>query len=180
MRTSIFHAKNGRPVLLPQDQTQRARVADAKERYTRLYLDLASDLLNARFLSGAMTAAGFRMMVGESLAQLAIAVTDDPAPAGREDREVSPARRPVLTLDTSRAPDLDASFQAAIMGKVTVSELTEVVPGVARFGGLAPDGTLVQIQSMEGALDPDGFGRLEIVLAARGVNSRLPRSTYAT
>ena len=52
VRNSIFHAKDPLRSFLPQDLARRAQVADAKDRYVQLYLDLAYREFGSRFPAG--------------------------------------------------------------------------------------------------------------------------------
>jgi hypothetical protein len=182
IRTSIFHAKNGRPVLLPQDQAHRKTVAAAKERYTRLYLDLATKELDVVFTSGAITTAGFSILVEPALAQLRLYVTDDPGTGGEADTAISPADCASVALVTRRAAHLDRpeELALAVVGEADVATVQEVIPHIARFCATGPTGEPVHIESLEGKLNLSGFAMLECALIVQGVNVELPKASYGT
>ena len=50
VRSSVFHAKNGRVFALTQNHLDREQIADALERYVILYTDLVEPVLGVRFL----------------------------------------------------------------------------------------------------------------------------------
>jgi hypothetical protein len=180
IRTSIFHAKNGRPVMLPQDEAHRATVADALERYTRLYLDLSQIVLGTRFVGGVMTAAGFSVTFGGALGDLTLWVTSDASPGQKSDEVLAPTGAPGFQLATARRQDLDKPMYLAAMGTARAADVVAAVGVVRRAGALAPDGTLVQVAHWEQALDLSGMDDFECVFAVRGVNTQQARSVFAT
>jgi hypothetical protein len=180
IRTSIFHAKNGRPALLPQDQAHREFVADALERYTRLYIDLCTDVLGVRFVSSVMTAAGFQLTIGAGLADLTAWVTSDPTPVGKSDELLAPTGEPVFELATTRRPDMDKPMYVAALGTAKAATVADALGVVRRAGALTPDGSLVQVAHWEHPLDLSGLDDFEFLFAVRGVNTQQPRSVFAT
>lgn len=177
VRTSIFHAKNGRPVLLPQDLEHRAVVADAKQRYTRLYLDLADTELCTRYMAWGATHGSWRLHVESN--QWRIDVTDDPSPEDEGDTDVSPLGHPVFPSDRVELSEpLDESVAARIVGETPVASLG-AQPAVERYGCVAPEG-LVMVTSLGGRLTMSGFHRLQCVMALRGVAKWAPRTDYLT
>jgi hypothetical protein len=179
VRTSIFHAKNGRPVLLPQDEAHRTLVTDALERYTRLYVDLVNAQLGVTFPSGGMTAAGFAAMFGPR-GTMTLCVSEDQTPYGKSDVSIAPNGGAVAHLTTVPRPDLSAPLYDAIFGSADVATALASVPTVSRFGALLPDGQLGEVEVLPQPLELDGFDTLECVMAARGVNAQQPRSVYET
>lgn len=180
VRTSIFHAKNGRPVLLPQDAAHRSVVADALERYTRLYLDLCSGQLGVRFGGGGMTEAGFAAMIGAPMANLMIRVTSDATPAGKSDARLSPTGAPTFALNAGLRPDLAASMYAVTFGEAAAADVVSAIGVVRRAGAMDEEDQLVNIAHMEQDLDLSGFDTFECVLAVRGINAGMPRAKFAT
>lgn len=180
VRSSIFHAKNGRPVILPQDQTHRPLVADALERYTRLYVDLVNMHLGVTYPSGGMTAAGFEAMTAGPRADMSIVVSDDPTPISKSDVSIAPGGGGVATLGVIQRPDLRGLLYDAIYGAADVANVARGVQAVSRFGAVLPDGRLGEVDLLPEPLDLQGFDRLECVLAVRGVNAQQPRSVYET
>lgn len=180
VRSSIFHAKNGRPVLLPQDQTHRPLVADALERYTRLYVDLVNAHLGVTFPSGGMTSVGFEAMTAGPRAAMTLVVSDDPTPVSKSDVSIAPSGGRVAPLTTSGRPDLRRPLYDAIYGVADIASVACAVGAVSRFGALLPDGQLGEVELLAQPLDVKGFDLLECVMAVRGVNAQQPRSVYET
>lgn len=117
VRTTVFHAKSGRPVALPQHAPDRAAVADALQRYSAFYLELADCILGARFLrsgigQGLVDAMGNGVVtdwtIGASDVTGVIDVDFDHAAAAS-----------LLPMKTQRAPQFDEPFAVALRGELS-------------------------------------------------------------
>ena len=178
IRTSVFHAKNGRPVLLPQDQGDRPLVVGAKERYTRLYLDLVALCKGVRFPTGGLSQAGFEVMYA-ALEQLQVVVTGDVEPLGGMAPEpLASDGSPALPMSTSRAPDLEGAGGMALLARGRTADL-QPLPRVGRFGAVFAGGELGVAEHL-GVVDLGDVDQLEVVLLIHGLNVRNPRSNYGT
>lgn len=56
-RTSVFHAKAGRPVLVPLTENSRLSLSVAVQRVGRLYLAIAEEVLGIRYMSSSFGSA---------------------------------------------------------------------------------------------------------------------------
>jgi len=180
VRTSIFHAKGGLPVMLPQDRQHRAAVLDAKKRATRLYVDLAAAHLGTRYLSGQFSDHAFQAMLGSASDGVHIEVSDDPAPFARDDTAVNPSDGSVVALPAERAPDLEGPLQAVVRATCPAAELTSALTRVTRFGTVNADGGAAVVQTLEGSLDVAGFTTVEFIVGLRAIQGSQPKSEYAT
>lgn len=182
VRTAIFHAKNGRPVLLPQDLSQRFRVADAKERYTRLYLALAEQAFTTRFMSGGLSPYAARRM-GMAAAQITnLAVTSDDTGIQQGDdlSTMSPKGEVVHAFAATHAPDLDEPFVTFHRGVASKADLAGL-HSVVRFGSVHKEtGEPLQVERLPGHLSLAEFDRVEVVVGVRIARGNAPRSRYAT
>jgi hypothetical protein len=179
VRTSIFHAKNGRPTLLPQDRARREAVLSAKERYTRFYLDIARNELNARFSSGAMTNQGFALMAAPMFDNAVIEVTDDATSASSEDEVTSPAGHAVVPISIRRAPEHDEPMRVAVIGESPVSKIAQNISSIGRITCLK-SGDLMFVESFEGLVELSAFDSIECIFVMEGKNIQLPKSDYDT
>jgi len=81
-RTAIFHAKAGRPVLIPHGSADRNSVIESLERLGRLYIDLMRQYHGIGRGGGGMTYQGFELMLNFDAD---IAISSDPSPEGKDD-----------------------------------------------------------------------------------------------
>lgn len=91
MRSAMSHAKSGRRVLLPQDESERRAVTDSLRVLVELFLKLAGAHFGARRSGGGMFAGGFRLMFGPSLDQMKLYVSDDESSFNATDSVPNPA-----------------------------------------------------------------------------------------
>ncbi|WP_206779432.1 hypothetical protein, partial [Frankia sp. EI5c] len=163
-----------------QDEEHRLIVVDAKERYTRMYLDLAHENLSTRFLGGGFTVDGFSSVFGALVEKCHIRVTSDSSPIAATDDRISMEGAPELQLSSSRARDLEAPFLVAALGEIAIGEVDVAQRSIVRFGLALPDGTAAQVESLGGTLNIDGFDILQCVVVTRGINGNSPKTYYAT
>lgn len=122
-RTKVFHAKVGRPVAVPQHDPDRAAVADALARYARFFTDLAEAVLGARFLVSGLAQGGFDGIVEGVLPRWTVIAAQEAWTTEEEFAAAPPAS--FLCMPTTRAPEYDAPFQAALRGKLEAVDIPE-------------------------------------------------------
>jgi hypothetical protein len=120
-RTRVFHAKSGRPAALPQHDPDRAVIADALARYARFYTELAEPVLGVRFLTSGLGWGGFDGLVNNFLPQLAITAASTTFSNDEEVKAAPPES--VRRMPTSRAPEFDAPFEAALRGTLAAAHI---------------------------------------------------------
>ena len=156
VRTQIFHAKAGRPFLIPQDQVERHKVVDAIARYAALYSDLAENEFGARFLRSGLGQAGFA----------ALSRPFDPMVLALGDQEIVDSDgfslaaniQPIL-LPTSRMASLDQPYAAVWRGH---EEMANAPSGVTFRSSAAVIGDqTVAAEPLGGALTLDRFHAIE-------------------
>jgi hypothetical protein len=158
-RTAIFHAKQGRRVLLPQHPGTRAGVVDTLERLSRLYLDLVDKALGVRHATGVMTLSGFNIAMQPLInATSEVAVSDDDSPLDPDDTVVNPGGGSVAQFAAAYDPALDRPGYKYWLGELHSAQFGPV-QRVSRLG-LLHHSTLTQ--------------------AKRLVNTNRPRATFAT
>ncbi len=178
MRSSMSHAKSGRRVLLPQDESERQAVSESLKRLVGLYLRLAEQQLDARRLGGAMFAIAFRNSFAPTLEGMQVFVSNDespfdpagsvPNPGGGVLRELSP----VGSAERGAGPFVVTRLWATAAGDVAD------LPFIRRAVGMV-DGTLAMASVLEGRLILTGADRLEVMLGVKGSNTRQPRDRYS-
>ncbi len=176
-RTATFHAKTGKPALLPVDSVDRSVVLASLSRLAHLWLALVEHTLGVRRSGGGIFRAGFDLMIGNIVDELQICVTDDPVRAEKTDIVANPGGGLVKHLASRPTPELDRPFLRTLVGEASVEDLTELTH-VARVVTVTSDGTLFTAGQLEGELTLGGFDLLRVAMGIRGLNVRQPRSFY--
>jgi hypothetical protein len=179
VRTSIFHAKTGRPYVLPQSAPDRARIHEALQRYAGLYTDLAEIRLGTRFLRSGMSLDAFSQMAHAVLDNVRCGVTaeiyDDP---NAFDTDGGPGFTP---FTTARIPALDEPFRAVVRGELHLHEssLAATDAVVRSAGARDAEERGITIESLGGTLNLDGVDVLQHQLTWQGFNAGF-RQRYDT
>jgi hypothetical protein len=173
-RTTVFHAKSGRPHVLPGDRPAVRRVRQHIEPLAGLYLAVVEHELGMRRAAGGMTRYAFDQLSGfwESLT---LVVSDDSSKFDPGDGDFNPAGGVVVPLATGRAPEHDEEFVVNLLGSVEVAAL-ESLKCVARTGATV-DGRAAFVQVRHDDLTLGGFDVLQLRHAQR-LENRGPRRLY--
>ena len=175
-RTTVFHAKSGRPHVLPGDRAAVRRVRQNIEPLAGLYLAVVEHELGMRRAAGGMTLDGFKAMVSTGLWDtVTLTVSDDPSRFHPAAEVFNPTGGAVVPLRTARAPEYDEEFVINWLGSVEVSAL-EPLRCIARTGATL-DGRAALVQVRHDDLKVGGFDVLELRLAQR-LENREPRRYY--
>ena len=177
MRSAMSHAKSGRKVLLPQDEAERADVIASLRRLVGLYLKLAEVHLGARRTGGGMFAIAFRMMVAPTLEHMATYVSDDESPFDKSAKSATPAGGALKALSPVGAVDSSGSFIVTRLWSAPRADLSHL-EFVRRVIGMIDD-VPGMAAVLEGRLVLGSAKRLEVLLGARGSNTRQPRERYS-
>jgi hypothetical protein len=182
VRNRVFHAKDGLQPFLPQDLASRAQVAEAKERYGDLYLDLAGKAFRTHFPAGYQTRLGPAVhdVFKKTAQDWSIAFTSDPAPVDVSEPDVSPGGEAVVTLPAVEFTDPRGDDFTALMARAVVPEVAATVPAVGRLATVNPEGQLGIIESLEGRLTLAGFDRCEFVVSVSMTGRKVRKTLYAT
>jgi hypothetical protein len=177
IRCRLFHSKIAQPISNP-DVPDPEEVASAYERLIRLWREIAEHCLSVRpGGGGAVTYAGFKMMLDNALAdRLTMYFTDDASPTKKEDTEVSPSGRPVFPFSIVTYLSETAPGRVSFIGSQALAEI-EVVPVVHRICSKAGD-ALMTGWSIEEGLCLDGIDYLESHQTIRLINRDLPRIVF--
>jgi hypothetical protein len=178
-RTAIFHAKQGRPTLLPQHHGPRAGVVDTLERLSRLYLDLVNTYLGLRRTGGGMTLGGFNLAMQSFINTTSeVAISDDHSPLDPDDTVVNPDGGSVAQFAAAYDPALDRPGCKYWLGELHSTQFGPV-QRVSRLG-LLHHSTLTQVERLDDPVSLLGVDVLQVQLGQRLVNTNHPRATFAT
>jgi hypothetical protein len=178
-RTATFHAKVTGQTLVPLDPIDRRAITERLSRLAGLYLGVVAQTLGVRRASGAIMKAGFDLMIGGILPDLAVHVTDDAVRFDEAATSVNPGGGRVQEIPTRPYPEFDQPFLRTIIGETPLDELREL-RCVSRIVSVhPPDGTPIAGGQLEAQLTLGGFDLFEAVMAIRGLNVQLPRTFYS-
>lgn len=180
LRTAIFHAKRGRSVWLPQEWTNRDRITEARERYARMFRDLAKHYLNVSFGGSGLSKHGFAAMAEAMVKDATVYVSDDPTRHVDEPKgeyQIAPAGGRVFRLPTAVASEFADDFTAGVVGHESGDVIMGGVDAIRRFGTLQNE-QLAMVENLAGALDVSGVDRVEVILIATNRNHGAPRRDF--
>ncbi len=174
IRNMVFHAKRGRPVLLPFDAPGRLSVQQVVERIAKLYLALLEHVSGVRFRTAFMFRGAFRAGYDAyPINRIYFSASEDPV-----DPNATLVPVDSIGVDARRAREYDEPWTVAFSASTTPADLAalpwvvKVVAAIGEEPAFAED--------LEGRLDPSGLDRLEVVIAVRGENSRMVRTRYVS
>jgi hypothetical protein len=180
VRNSVFHAKDPLRSFLPQDLARRGQVADAKDRYVRLYLDLAYREFGSRFPAGGVRLSRYAAHVAGNAVTSGcqIAFKADPS---REDPPGGPSleRQDITRLPADPAPDPRGDSFSAVIARTPIRD----IPGSAVVGRVfmfTADGQPAFARSLDGQLDLAGFDVCELLLTFNVTGHQARKTLYAT
>ncbi len=181
IRNQVFHAKEGRAPFLPQDLSRRSQVLEAKQRYSRLYLALASSVFGASFPTGGTTlATAAKRVMAEAANGASIGFTSDPTPATATDSTLSPSGEPTVMLPARKYADPRGSDYEAVIAEARVDDLIHQVPSVGRIATIMPSGEIGMYESLEGRFGLEGFDQCQFVFSHQIAGYDIRRSKYAS
>lgn len=176
-RSAMSHAKTGRKVLLPQNDVERAQVTASLRRLVNLYLKLTEVHLGARRPGGGLFAIAFRMMFSPTLERMTMYASDDESPLDKSESSPTPAGGNLLPMPTVGQVVSTEPFLVTRMWSADMPELS-ALRFVRRIVGMIDDAPgLVAV--LEGQLVLGFARRMEVVMGARGSNTRQPRERYS-
>jgi len=177
-RTRLFHAKSGRPVLLPHGLDSRQDVIASLERLGRLFTDLFAHHTGHRRPSSAMTYAYFKVITSFDATA---AVSADPAPENKADVAINPTGGRAELLTTRRAPELSSPGLAFWLGECQQAQSIDLGDSSIRRTGLFnDDGALLQVNRLSEPVSLAGVDVLQVQWGTRLVNVQQPRFRFST
>ncbi len=177
MRSGMSHAKSGRTVLLPQDESERRTVTESLDRLVRLYLALVEAHLGSRRLGGFLTAYAFKEAHVSTFDRMEACVSDDDTPFSKQETAPNPSGGAMVAIPGSEPARELEPFSVARLWKADLQHFSEL-PFIRRVIAML-DGQAGFVAVLEGRLALRGSGRLEVMLASRGVNASRPRLRFS-
>lgn len=175
-RTGIFHAKAGRPVLIPHGSADRNSVIESLERLGRLYIDLMRQYHGIGRGGGGMTYQGFELMLNFDAD---IAISTDPSPEGKDDGVINPSGGMAVTIPAQQRPDLGQQGLRFWLAEAIVdTSVTSAAP--IRRVGLLKDRQLVAVDRLDDPLSLEEVDVLQVQFGFRLVNRMMPRLRFGT
>jgi hypothetical protein len=169
IRCAIFHSKTGSH-LVPQNLSDRKKVAEGLRILARLVLLLAAEYLHVRFPTGALTYDGFNLMTKSLFQTSAVLVTESNTPFDKAVALDSPAYKEAVPMKTEPAPDLSEPGLCFIIGSIGSADLRPLTK-IGRFG-ITKNDKLLTDTNIEAELKYDGIDFIEAQL---GLQCRYPR-----
>lgn len=177
-RSAMFHAKSGRPVLLPRNEVEREAVTTSLLTIVGLYLRVAEKHLGTRRPAGGVTSQGFQLMVKPTLDKLVVSVSDDDSALDPTGSAIAPRGGSVVALPVLHEVELEGPMVMTKRASSAVDAMS-AVPVVRRVVGATVDGVAMLSTVLEGPLVLGSATVFEAVIGVRGENARQPRGSYA-
>jgi hypothetical protein len=175
IRCAIFHSKTGFH-LVPQNLSDRKKVAEGLRILARLVLLLAEEYLHVRFPTGGLTYDGFNLMTKSMFQTPTVLVTESNTPFDKAVTLDSPAYKGAVAMKTEPAPDLSEPGLYFIIGRIGSADLCSLTK-IGRFGVTKND-ILLTDSPIEAELKYDGIDLLEAQLGVQFRNKREPKRLY--
>lgn len=179
-RTAVFHAKEGRRVILPLDEPTRLTLTGSLRRLSQFYVELAAGVLGAGYASGGWFTRGFHMLAQGLLEGGSIYISDKPGTFNLDADTVPDIGPDMISLATRHAPELEERFTAFIVGEAEVAaEMNAGRRGIIQAVALASDGQPRFGWTQEdGLLTLDGVDTLSVAMGLRGLNVAMLKTRY--
>jgi hypothetical protein len=175
IRCAIFHSKTGSH-LVPQNLSDRKKVAEGLRMLTRLVMLLAEEYLNVRFRTGVLTYDGFNLMTKSVFQTPTIFVAESNTPFDKAITLDSPAYKGAVAMKTEPAPNLSEPGLYFIIGSISTADLC-LLTKIGRFGVTKNDKLLTD-STIEAELKYSGIDLLEAQLGLQLRNVRGPKRLY--
>ena len=180
VRNKVFHAKSPLTSFLPQDLARRAQVADAKDRYVRLYLELAYREFGSRFPAGGLRVSSHAARAATDAITSGSQIAFQ-ADLSREDLPGGPSlESPEITsLPTNPTTEPRTPGSSAVIARTPILDLTgsTVVGRVFLFNA---SGQFAHAQSLDCHVNLTGFDIFELLLAFNLTGRQARKTLYAT
>jgi hypothetical protein len=180
-RVRVFHAKAGRPTLLPQEEVNRRTVVAALRKTRDVYLAVVEATTNVgRRQRSSLFRGAFREMVERVYRDMRIAVSPDRSPADEDVPVVSPAGDPYVILPNIApiAWGPGNSFRASRLAWADAKDLV-AIPHIGRATSINDVGQALQSTILYGDLVFDTTDRLEVQLGLELSMGQQLRDRYA-
>lgn len=182
-RVKMFHAKQKRTRLVPQDKTDHNQVHEALENLSRLVLYLIRNSISINRSSGAMTYYGFNQMMSwiEEDSNVQVVLSEDSAPINKDESLESIPWQNRVTIPTKYSQNLSESGLKSVLAKVNVSELKDGM-SIRRLGlvrkELGPPNKLFSVERLEESLTLEEIDCFESQLGIKLKNLETIKTSF--
>jgi len=178
-RTAVFHAKVGRPVLVPLDLPSRPAVLNTLQRLAQLVVDLSEEVTGLRFASSFWTAIAFKTGAEAILRDPTVYLLDC------EDHDMDAQSVRDLNGRSVGAPGRPAAeysepFRSVIVGEFAAADIDRDLPFVASAVLANAEDQPMVGSTLEGRLRVEGINSVQVAVGVRGINTRMLKTAYAT
>jgi hypothetical protein len=159
-RVRVFHAKPDRDTLLPRDRRVAGQVSRALDLTRRLYLAIVEANVGMRRLHGGFSTYAVQVMAAAVFDGLEMVATSDETGLDANDDVVSRTDEPRCALPHTE-PAVYQGFTARRRAWASAGDL-QTLPFIRRVVGVSGTGVPLMGARLEGRLEHQGLGRLEM------------------
>lgn len=179
IRNAMFHAKDGKSVLRPQNPEDRERVWEAMNQLTRLYTALVNVYLDVHISTGGVTYYGFEYTTQWMQDQSRIIVSDDSSGLSKDERLDSPEWVESQHLPTEYSTDISGNGLQAAIGSLEPGELElNCIQRLGLVRELEDDEILLAMALYEPGITFENIDDIDVVFGLQMENVNRPRSLY--
>ena len=160
VRVRVFHAKPDRDTLLPRDRHVADQVRESLDLTRRLYLAIIEATFGMGRLRGGFSTHAVQAIAAAVLDGIEFVATSDERPVGEADTVVGPSGEPVCRLPNVEPADYQG-FTARRRAWATAEDM-QALPFIRRIVGVGAKGDPYLAARLEGRLEHQGIGRLEM------------------
>lgn len=175
----MFHAKDEKTVLRPQNPVDREKVQDAMNQLTRLYVVLVNVYLDARISSGGVTHFGFEYFTNWLKDQGQIVVSSDGSDLDKDERLDDTEWSDSQWLATEYSAGISGEGFQAVISSIESEELD--LNCVRRLGlvrELDEEEVLCSVALYEPGITFENIDEIDAVSGLQMENANRPRSLY--
>lgn len=177
VRVRLFHAKPNRGSFLPRDRRAAGRVRQGLEMTRRVHLAIIEATLGMGRLGGGFSTYAVQGMAAAVFGGLAFMATSDETKLGTEATVVSPSGEPAVLLPNVEPAEYEG-FIARRRAWATTADLRSL-PFIRRIVGVGAEAAPYMTARLEGRLEHQGIGRLEVEFRLVARNARDLQSDHA-
>lgn len=176
IRCELFHSKDGGTYLLPHSLLDRAKVANALGRLTKIVALIARDQIGIRLSTGGITSAGFDAMIRPAMSEYEILVSENDDPLSQDEVIDGPQYESAITLATRYASELSQPDLIYLLGAGAQADFAGL-SSIVRFGMKRNDALIITCK-LDTELSMDGVDQLDVLIGIRFRNQGTPRTYY--
>lgn len=179
IRNAMFHAKDEKPVLRPQNPEHREKVQDAINQLTRLYVALVNVFLDVRISTGGVTHFGFELFTGWIKDQNRLVVSRDGSDLSKDERLDGPEWVDSQWLPTEYFSEISGGGLQAVISSIEPVELElDCIRRLGLVGEADGEEALRSVALFGPEITFENVDEIDAVFGLRMENVDRPRSLY--